>query len=122
MSAKKTILYVDDEEINLYLFERSFENDFDIIPASSGPEALEHIKTNEKNIDVVISDMRMPEMDGLEFIQLAKAQLEIPYYILTGYEFNPELEEALDNNLIKMIFKKPYDSKQIKEVVLKATQ
>lgn len=114
----KKILYVDDEEINLFLFEKSFENDFIIETSLSGKIALEVLEQKDGDFDVVISDMRMPEMNGLEFVKKAKDKFEtIKYYILTGYGFNPELEEALEKNSIDMLFKKPFDHDLIKNAI-----
>ncbi|HPV57322.1 MAG TPA: response regulator, partial [Tenuifilaceae bacterium] len=65
------ILYVDDEQINLELFKINFRNDFDIRIANSALKGLEILQ--EEEIDVVISDLKMPHMNGLEFIEKIKA-------------------------------------------------
>lgn len=115
---KSTVLYVDDEEVNLFLFEKIFEREFDVLTASSGTSALEKLKTHQGKVDVVISDMRMPEMNGLEFIKASKIKFkDIYYFILTGYEFNPELEAALESHLIDKVFKKPFDYDLIKSAI-----
>lgn len=115
------VLYVDDEEINLFLFEKSFESDLPVITAGSGEEALEKLKNHANEIKVVISDMRMPMMNGLEFVEEAKKEhKEISFFILTGFEFNPDLEDALENKLINKLFKKPFDYDQIKEAIMAA--
>jgi len=116
--AKDSVLFVDDEEINLFIFEKSFEKDFKVITASSGREGLDKLKSHSNEIKVVISDMRMPEMDGLMFIEEARSLFdEISYFILTGFSFNKELESALENKLIDQIFKKPFDYESIKKAV-----
>jgi response regulator RpfG family c-di-GMP phosphodiesterase len=54
--------------------------------------------------------MNMPEMSGMEFISKAKALYPNKnYYILAGYDFNEDIQEALDQKLIKKYFKKPLD-------------
>jgi len=65
-----TVLYVDDEPINLELFKMSFRRVFNVIVAESGPQGLEVLQ-NTNGIKAVISDMKMPNMSGLEFIQKA---------------------------------------------------
>ncbi len=105
----KRVLYVDDEQINLLLFEANLKDKFEIITAESGNDALKVIIEN-KNIDVVISDMKMPFMNGVEFIK--KAKLELPnaqYYILTGYGMTDEIKDALDSGLILKKFDKPFN-------------
>jgi YesN/AraC family two-component response regulator len=117
MSKKISVLYVDDEPINLKLFELNFVNTFNITTASSGFEGLEILKKNP-DIPVVISDMRMPKMDGLEFI--AKAKKEFPntiFYILTGYDINEQIADALNDRLINKYFRKPLNYKEIETAI-----
>jgi two-component system response regulator (stage 0 sporulation protein F) len=103
------VLYVDDESTNLYLFKEVFRRKFTVVTALSGQEALRVLE--EKNeINVVISDMRMPEMNGLEFIRLAHEKYKnIKYALLTGLELMPEMQEALDSQLIFAYFAKPFN-------------
>lgn len=116
--SQKSILYVDDEEVNLFLFEKIFENSFRVLTSSSGLEGLEKLKQENGHIEVVISDMRMPEMNGLQFITKARESFKSTLYcILTGYEFNTDLEKALDTKIIDKIFKKPFDFELIKQAV-----
>ena len=114
-----TILYVDDEPINLMLFEACFSDKYSVICAESGQEALSIMDQNPK-INVVISDMKMPEMNGIEFIKYAKSKFpNLPYYILTGYNLNAELIEAIDNGLIIKCFFKPFNTEEIEEEINK---
>lgn len=118
MDDKNVVLFIDDEEVNLFLFEKRFENDFNVITSSSGADALEKLDKYSNKVKAVISDMRMPEMSGLDFVRQARGQfIGIKYFILTGYSFNVELEEALERKEIEMIFKKPFDYDAIKRAV-----
>lgn len=65
-----TVLYVDDEPVNLELFKATFHNDFNILIASGGEEALQLMKENP--VDVLISDWKMPKMNGMELIERIK--------------------------------------------------
>ena len=65
-----TVLYVDDEPVNLELFKATFRNDFNILIASGGEEALQLMKENP--VDVLISDWKMPKMNGMELIERIK--------------------------------------------------
>lgn len=117
MSKIISLLYVDDEPINLKLFELNVQCTFNVITALSGFEGLEILKNNP-DIPIVISDMRMPRMDGLEFIAKAKEQFpNIIFYILTGYEINEEISEALNDKLINKYFRKPLDYKEIEKSI-----
>lgn len=121
MSIKTTVLYVDDESINLELFEIIFEDKYNVITAESGYEGLEILRKNHK-IPIVISDMKMPEMNGLEFIRKARNEFpDITYIILTGYDITNEIVNALKNNVIQKYLCKPFDVDSIKETLHEAT-
>ena len=64
MADNKTILYVDDEDVNLMLFELNFKKKFNVLTALNGEKGLEILKDNN-NVEVVISDMKMPGMNGI---------------------------------------------------------
>ncbi|MDY0201117.1 MAG: response regulator [Bacteroidales bacterium] len=115
-----SVLYVDDEPINLKLFELNFQRTFNVTTALSGFEGLEILKNNQQ-ISIVVSDMRMPEMDGLEFIGKAKERFpNIIFYLLTGYDITEEISEALDNRLIAKYFRKPSNNKEIESTITNA--
>ncbi|HCX99744.1 MAG TPA: response regulator [Bacteroidales bacterium] len=120
MNKKISVLYVDDEPINLKLFELNFKDVFNLITASSGFEGLEILK-NQPGISVVVSDMRMPKMDGIEFIGKAKAKFpHIVYFILTGFEITDEISQALNSNLINKYFRKPFNFREIESSISSA--
>jgi response regulator RpfG family c-di-GMP phosphodiesterase len=107
---KPTILYVDDEDVNLFLFSHTMDEHYNVLTAVSGPEGLNVLDQNSNNVVAVISDMRMPHMDGLDFIEKAKAKYEsLFYFILTGYSFNEQIEKAVETGLIDNSFTKPFD-------------
>jgi response regulator RpfG family c-di-GMP phosphodiesterase len=120
MSNKIPVLCVDDEPINLKLFELNFKNTFNVITALSGSDGLQILKNNP-DIPVVISDMRMPKMDGLEFIGKAKKEFpHIIFYILTGYDITEQISDALNNRLIAKYFRKPSNYKEIESTIIDA--
>lgn len=95
---KPKILYVDDEAINLELFQLAFEDLFEIIVAESGMEGLDMVSQSD-DIDLIISDMKMPGISGMEFISRTKQlKPEIPCIILSGYDKSKEIDEALEKN------------------------
>lgn len=117
MKNNNIILYVDDEDINLMLFDMNFKMKFNIITALSAKQGLK-ILEEYPDISVVISDMRMPEVNGIEFIQKAKDQFpHIKFYILTGYDINKDISNALHSGLIHAYFKKPFDVNEIETTI-----
>lgn len=107
------ILYVDDEKVNLILFEINFKEHFDVLTARDGFEGLDVLDKNQ-DVLVVISDMKMPGMNGLEFINKAKEKYpNKKYYILSGFDITDEIQEALDSGLIIQYFRKPIEKRKI---------
>ncbi len=93
-SQNGTILIVDDEPSFTKAMKRDlFDDDFEILSATTGQEALALLK--EEAVDVIISDLKMPCMGGLEFIAAAKQILgyATQYIVMTGWG---ELETAVD--------------------------
>ena len=111
--SKPKILYVDDEIINLQLFIFNLEDRYTVLTAENGIDGLRLLSDNP-DTKVVISDMKMPMMHGIEFIKKAKEKYpEIKYFILTGYDINSEIQEALDSELIIDCFIKPFKMDKI---------
>ncbi|MDD3891350.1 MAG: response regulator, partial [Bacteroidales bacterium] len=72
-------------------------------------------------IPILVSDMRMPKMDGIEFI--GKAKKEFPhliFYILTGYDITEQISDALNNRLIAKYFRKPSNYREIESTIIDA--
>ena len=87
------ILFVDDEPNVLQAYKRALRKQFDMDMAPGGPEALEMIAANGPYA-VIVSDMRMPVMDGVEFLATAKARTpESVRMMLTG---NSDQQTAID--------------------------
>ena len=67
--AKHTILLVDDEEHNLALLKRTLRRDYIILTASNGLEGLKVLEEYSDHISLIISDHKMPVMEGTEFLK-----------------------------------------------------
>lgn len=117
MENKIKILYVDDESINLKLFDINFNENYSVFIADNGFTGLE-ILENNTDISVVISDMKMPKMDGLEFIRQARDKFpQKRFYMITGFDLTEEIREALDEGLIIKCFRKPYNKNEIEQAI-----
>lgn len=117
MEEKIKVIYVDDEEVNLTLFEMNFSDNYTILLGFSGFEGLQLLDDNPET-KIIFSDMKMPNMTGIEFIQKAKAKYpDKIFYILTGFEITDEIKKALDDGLIHQYFKKPFNLKEIEKAI-----
>lgn len=91
----KTLIAEDDLVSYLYLSKLLKDSRFQLIHAENGREAVEFVK-NTPDIDLVLMDMRMPEMDGFEATQQIKAiRPELPIIAQTAYAFQDEREKIL---------------------------
>lgn len=117
---RETILYVDDEEMNLELFKVHFEDEYEVILASSGLEGLEILKTR-KDINLIISDVKMPKMNGFQFIRKVKAFAPDKICIILSAYREADFTDL--NNAKKDIYSylnKPWRRSEINNVILKA--
>ena len=111
---KKTILFVDDEDVNLFVLSRRFEDDFNVLTCNSALQALSLIEEEKDAIHALISDVKMPEMTGLQLIEKAKKILkDVPCFLLTGYDNHESIERAIKENQVVQIFKKPFNYNEI---------
>ncbi|MCL2931725.1 MAG: response regulator [Trichodesmium sp. MAG_R03] len=119
---KPKILVVDDEPDNLDLLYRAFRRDFSVFKAESGIKGLE-ILALEGEMAVIISDQRMPEMKGTEF--LSKTLLQFPNtmrIILTGFTDIEDLVEAINSGQVYKFITKPWEPNELKRIIKQAVQ
>ena len=101
------ILLVDDEANILSAFERKFRNHFDIYSALGAAEALE-ILGRSGPFAVVVSDLRMPGMDGIQFLGEVKSRApDTVRVMLTGHATQPLTVNAVEQGHIFRVLTKP---------------
>lgn len=109
---KNIVLYIDDEEHNLLLFDLIFSENFNVITTLSTQEAREILKT--KPVKVVISDLRMPDESGLEFINaVSPSYPNICFIILTAYLDVTSAMQAINQGHVYRYLLKPWDNNEI---------
>ncbi len=110
------ILVVDDEQDNLDAFRFNFRKTFDILTATSGPEALQVLE--EKEVAVIVTDQRMPKMTGVELLREVKSrQPEAVGIILTAFTDVDVLVEAINLGQVYRYITKPWDAKEVRGVL-----
>ena len=84
---KKTILVLDDEKSIRNLFEEEFKDEgYNVVSTDSGEEALEMLNRGTPQIDLVTLDIKMPKMDGLDFLaKVRENHRNLPIIICTAY-------------------------------------
>lgn len=113
---KPSILYVDDEKYNLITFKAVFREYFTIYTAITVTDAWEILKNYA--IEVVISDYKMPEMNGLDFLSAVQQQHPGKALILSSglIEPLPDISPEISITLLP----KPWDEQSLLETVNKA--
>jgi len=115
----RTILYLDDEKHNLTAFKASYREYYRIYTATNARDAYEILE--KQHIELVLSDQRMPEVDGVEF--LTEVHNKYPWttrMVVTAYSDFEVLTEAVNKGKIYYFIKKPWDTHQLKLILDKA--
>jgi two-component system chemotaxis response regulator CheY len=117
---KKVVLIAEDSpSIRKFVSISLKVQGYDIIQASDGMEALEILPQNK--IDLIITDLNMPNIDGFELIKIIRANdeyKEIPIIILSSLTSNTEIERGLQFGANSYLLK-PFDSKRMQYEVSK---
>jgi signal transduction histidine kinase len=115
------ILIVDDELPNLTVLRNFLEAGYRVFEAQSGAQALEIAKTAD--LDVVITDQRMPEMSGVELLEnLRHLKPDVAGIVLTGFTDPPALISAINRARVFRFLKKPWQPDDILEAVRQASE
>jgi len=115
------ILYVDDEDQNLISFKATFRRDYSVHTAISGKEGLDIMHNH--NINLVITDQRMPEMTGIQFLEKT-----LPVYpdtirmILTGFSDVEAIVDAINTGRVFRYITKPWDEAELRMTIENARQ
>jgi response regulator RpfG family c-di-GMP phosphodiesterase len=123
VSKKYTVLVVDDEPENVKFLQRTLRKNYNVVGKYSPFEALEYLKETYDDVALIISDQRMPDMTGTEF--MAKSIESHPYTVkvlLTGYTDIEAMIDAINRCELFYYVNKPWDPSQVHEVAEKAIE
>jgi len=116
---KIAVLYVDDEIINLKCFRSSFRRDFNVFTAASAAQGLDVLKEND--IQIIITDQRMPVTTGVEFFESILEEYPDPVRILlTGYSDIKAVRDAINKGQIFRYLNKPWRYEDLKKTINQA--
>jgi signal transduction histidine kinase len=105
---KRVLLYVDDEPDNLIVFRASFANQFEILEANSGEQALAILQ--EREAPVILVDQRMPNMSGVELCEIVRDRHPHTIrMILTGYTEPAAMADAINKGHVYNFITKPWE-------------
>ncbi len=118
-TVRYSLLYVDDEAINLLAFKKDFGEDYNLFTAVNTKEGFKILKENE--IHLVISDYLMPGVRGTEFLAEVKKKYPEPKLILiSAYDDFSILVKAVNDIGIFRFIGKPYEPKDFRQVITNA--
>lgn len=120
MGPRISLLYLDDEVAQLDLFEQMFGDDYDVRTAETAPDARHMLA--ERAADIVISDQRMPDMKGSEFLREVAARHPSSYRILlTGNSKLVEVMQEISSGIIHLFLTKPWTEQHMRQALERAS-
>lgn len=121
MDVRPCILFVDDEERVVNQLRIIFRQDYEVHTATSGAAALQILQSTQ--IDVVVSDQRMPGMTGIEFLdQVRRLQPSAMRLLLTGYSDLAAIVGSVNEGEVFRFINKPWDHAEIQAIIASAVQ
>jgi DNA-binding NtrC family response regulator len=119
--SKKSLLIVDDEPEIVSVLSELFEDEgWEVFSASNGKEALRKIQSQSPT--VVLSDIQMPDMDGLQLLEeIYKSGVDTPVILLTGFRDAKKMQRAWESCVFDFT-DKPFNSKHLLTVVESARE
>ena len=118
-SNSKSILVIDDESDIVNLVNESLRTDrFKVRTFTDPTAALEHFKSNSKDYDIVISDIRIPAMNGYQFVKHVKERNpKVKVILMTAFENdNKEFHNVLSAIKVDAFLQKPFSIQQLNNV------
>ena len=118
---EKAIIVADDSMIVKNIIEKVLKDDYIILKASNGKEAIKHITDKKYDIEGMLLDLNMPESDGFMVLNYFKNNnlfKKYPISIISGDDTKATIEKAFTYDIIDML-NKPFSSDKIKNLVNK---
>lgn len=117
----KAIIVADDSMIIRNIIEKTLSDDYVVLKASNGREAIKHITDKKYEIEGIFLDLNMPESDGfmvLNYFQNNNLFKKYPIAIISGDDTKETIERAFTYNIVDML-NKPFSAENVKNMVSK---
>jgi response regulator RpfG family c-di-GMP phosphodiesterase len=112
---KICVLYVDDEEHNLISFKAGFRKEYKVLTANSAEEARKILDDKDNEVHIIITDQRMPEETGVEFLSsIIQTHAEPIRMLLTGYTDIEAVIDAINKGQVYRYITKPWNEYELK--------
>ncbi|OGB82143.1 MAG: 16S rRNA (cytosine(1402)-N(4))-methyltransferase [Burkholderiales bacterium RIFOXYD2_FULL_59_8] len=116
------LLFIDDEEINRNNFQQTFADEYEILLAASGEEALE-IMAREDDLALILSDQRMPGLSGVEILARARELVsQAERIMITGYSDPDDIMAAINQGQVYNYILKPWASGELRIAIIQAVE
>lgn len=110
------LLFVDDEKQILIPLKALFKKQYSVFIAPSGPKALEIVRNNA--IQIIVSDQRMPEMQGVELLrQVKEISPQTVRILLTGYADLSAVMASVNTGEVFRFIEKPWNNERLKKTI-----
>ena len=110
------VLYLDDEEPNLFSFKAAFRRDFEVHTCDEPHKAVRML--DEHDFHVVLSDQRMPRISGVEFFELIMPDHpDISRVLVTGYADTDAVVDAINKGQVYRFVSKPWNEEELRGVI-----
>jgi two-component system NtrC family sensor kinase len=115
------VLFVDDDKSNLLVCEAVCGDEFPVLTAQGGAEALEIMQRHE--VGVVVSDQRMPLMSGVELLErIRKAYPDVVRLLVTAYADVQAAIDAINHGQVRRYLRKPWEPEELKAEIRDALE
>ncbi len=120
----EAILVVEDNEsVRNLIYKKLVKLDYRVLTATNGKDALSIFNDNQNDIKLVITDLVMPEMGGLELSTMVKAKNpSVKIIALSGYPLGSKGEDLRKSGIIEECMQKPFQSQKLVEVVFRVLE
>ncbi len=111
------ILVVDDEQGVRTLWQDALGEEYNVLAAVDGYDALAQVFREGRKFDLIITDLMMPKLDGIDFVE--NLPEEIPFIVVSGFLDIPKFQEAVERLHPVAVLKKPVGLSALREAVKK---